>query len=199
MRELLARAERVAESKSTVLLTGANGYLGRFLCLDWLQRLAETGGRLICLARGADPIAARHRIEAAIDSGDAELSAHYHRYTTDFYLLALLVARAADDPAADAFEDAARRLSYYLRTIAGSDGMLPLTGDDDGGQCFPFSGRAAADASSTLSVAAVALHDATLAAGPPAEEAVWLCGPSARVPRADAAWPSAARAHRRRR
>jgi fatty acid CoA ligase FadD9 len=58
-------------------MTGANGYLGRFLCLDWLERLAETGGTLICLARGADPVAARQRIEAAIDSGDAELSAHF--------------------------------------------------------------------------------------------------------------------------
>ncbi|MGF6885677.1 fatty acid CoA ligase FadD9 [Nocardia sp. GAS34] len=62
---------------TTVLLTGANGYLGRFLCLDWLERLAPIGGRLICLARGADPIAARQRIEAAIDSGDAELSQHF--------------------------------------------------------------------------------------------------------------------------
>ncbi|WP_067669956.1 carboxylic acid reductase [Nocardia miyunensis] len=62
---------------TTVLLTGANGYLGRFLCLEWLERLAKVGGTLICLARGADPIAARQRIEAAIDSGDAELSAHF--------------------------------------------------------------------------------------------------------------------------
>jgi fatty acid CoA ligase FadD9 len=62
---------------NTVLLTGANGYLGRFLCLDWLERLAPTGGTVICLARGADPIAGRQRIEAAIDSGDAELSARF--------------------------------------------------------------------------------------------------------------------------
>ncbi|MEV5651301.1 carboxylic acid reductase [Nocardia sp. NPDC052254] len=61
----------------TVLLTGANGYLGRFLCLEWLERLAKVDGTLICLARGADPIAARQRIEAAIDSGDAELSARF--------------------------------------------------------------------------------------------------------------------------
>ncbi len=61
----------------TVLLTGANGYLGRFLCLQWLERLAATGGRLICLVRGADPAAARQRIEAAIDRGDPELSAHF--------------------------------------------------------------------------------------------------------------------------
>jgi fatty acid CoA ligase FadD9 len=61
----------------TVLLTGANGYLGRFLCLEWLERLAKTGGKLICIVRGADPVAARQRIEAAIDSGDLELSGHF--------------------------------------------------------------------------------------------------------------------------
>ncbi|MFF3572904.1 carboxylic acid reductase [Nocardia jiangxiensis] len=65
------------DTVTTVLLTGANGYLGRFLCLEWLERLAPIGGTLICLARGADPIAARQRIEAAIDSGDAELSTRF--------------------------------------------------------------------------------------------------------------------------
>jgi fatty acid CoA ligase FadD9 len=66
-----------ARTINTVLLTGANGYLGRFLCLAWLERLAPAGGRLICLSRGADPVSARHRIDAAIDSGDVELSAHF--------------------------------------------------------------------------------------------------------------------------
>jgi fatty acid CoA ligase FadD9 len=66
-----------ANTVNTVLLTGANGYLGRFLCLAWLERLAPTGGTLICIVRGADPAAARQRIEAAIGSGDPELSAHF--------------------------------------------------------------------------------------------------------------------------
>lgn len=66
-----------ADEVNTVLLTGANGYLGRFLCLEWLQRLAPRGGKLICIVRGADPVAARQRIEEAIDSGDTELSAHF--------------------------------------------------------------------------------------------------------------------------
>ena len=56
----------------TVLLTGATGFLGRFLALEWLQRLADSGGTLICLARGADAAQARARIEAALSS-DAEL------------------------------------------------------------------------------------------------------------------------------
>ncbi|WP_314172632.1 carboxylic acid reductase [Streptomyces winkii] len=63
----------------TVLLTGANGYLGRFMCLEWLQRLAETGGTLICLVRGSSDEAARERLDAAFDSGDGELLAHYRQ------------------------------------------------------------------------------------------------------------------------
>jgi fatty acid CoA ligase FadD9 len=57
----------------TVLLTGANGYLGRFLTLEWLQRLSRTGGRLITLVRGDDSESAYHRLEQALDTGDASL------------------------------------------------------------------------------------------------------------------------------
>jgi fatty acid CoA ligase FadD9 len=52
----------------TVLLTGSTGFLGRFLGLEWLQRLADSGGTLVCLTRGADAAHARRRIEAALDS-----------------------------------------------------------------------------------------------------------------------------------
>ena len=38
----------------TVLLTGATGFLGRFLALEWLERLAPVGGKLICLVRAKD-------------------------------------------------------------------------------------------------------------------------------------------------
>ncbi|MFD4668724.1 carboxylic acid reductase [Lentzea sp. NPDC058450] len=56
-----------------VLLTGATGYLGRFLCLDWLERLSRTGGKLVCVVRGADDKAARARLDATFDTGDAAL------------------------------------------------------------------------------------------------------------------------------
>jgi fatty acid CoA ligase FadD9 len=56
----------------TVLLTGATGFLGRFLGLEWLRALADSGGTLVCLTRGADAARARQRIEAALSS-DAEL------------------------------------------------------------------------------------------------------------------------------
>ena len=80
--ETLAKAEQLVPSPTrsaprTVLLTGANGYLGRFMCLDWLERLAATGGRLVCVVRGHDDGDARRRLDAAFDRGDAELLRRY--------------------------------------------------------------------------------------------------------------------------
>ncbi|BCZ24542.1 carboxylic acid reductase [Mycobacterium senriense] len=57
----------------TVLLTGATGFLGRFLAMEWLEGLAESGGTLICLTRGADAAQARQRIEAVLASDPALL------------------------------------------------------------------------------------------------------------------------------
>ncbi|MEV0761753.1 carboxylic acid reductase [Nocardia sp. NPDC050435] len=77
-----ARLPRVIGTR-TVLLTGANGYLGRFLCLEWLQRLKTTGGTLICLVRGADTTAARQRLAAAFDSGDPALRREFDDLAAD--------------------------------------------------------------------------------------------------------------------
>ena len=109
------------------------------------------------------------------DGGHAELSAHYHRYSTDFYLLALNVARITGDPAADLFEDAARRQARYLRAIATDGGDLPLLGDDDGGQLFPICGRTPSDCRDSLAHAAVLLDDASLSVGEVPEETYWFC------------------------
>ncbi|MET8953185.1 carboxylic acid reductase [Streptomyces sp. NPDC004393] len=57
----------------TVLMTGANGYLGRFMALEWMERLAATGGTLICIVRGDSAEAARQRLESVYGSGDPEL------------------------------------------------------------------------------------------------------------------------------
>ncbi|MGV0746561.1 carboxylic acid reductase [Mycolicibacter minnesotensis] len=61
----------------TVLLTGATGFLGRYLALAWLQRLAPVGGKLICLVRAKSDAQARARLDSTFDSGDEQLLARY--------------------------------------------------------------------------------------------------------------------------
>ncbi|MFB7629568.1 carboxylic acid reductase [Streptomyces sp. NPDC056149] len=76
----IEQAERPAgplPEARTILLTGANGYLGRFLCLEWLERAAERGGTLVCVVRGSSAESARARLDAAFDSGDPELTERY--------------------------------------------------------------------------------------------------------------------------
>ena len=66
----------VAETR-TVLLTGATGFLGRYLALEWLERMDLVDGKLICLVRAKDDAAARARLDATFDSGDPKLLEHY--------------------------------------------------------------------------------------------------------------------------
>ncbi|MGV0851576.1 carboxylic acid reductase [Mycolicibacterium phlei] len=61
----------------TVLLTGATGFLGRYLALEWLERMSLVGGTLICLVRGRDDAAARARLDQTFDSGDPRLLSRY--------------------------------------------------------------------------------------------------------------------------
>ncbi|OFJ54086.1 carboxylic acid reductase [Mycolicibacterium grossiae] len=61
----------------TVLLTGATGFLGRYLALEWLERMALVDGTVVCLVRGRSDEDARRRLDATFDSGDETLLAHY--------------------------------------------------------------------------------------------------------------------------
>src|SRR5262249_24757253 len=61
----------------TVLLTGATGFLGRHLALEWLERMDLVDGKVICLVRAKDDASARQRIDATFDSGDPKLLEHY--------------------------------------------------------------------------------------------------------------------------
>jgi fatty acid CoA ligase FadD9 len=61
----------------TVLMTGANGYLGRFVMLDWLRRLSDAGQTLICLVRGNDADSAKARL-ADVFGDDSTLLAEFH-------------------------------------------------------------------------------------------------------------------------
>ena len=67
----------------TVLLTGATGFLGRYLALEWLERMDLVDGTVICLVRAKDNESALERLDATYDSGDPELLRHYRELAAD--------------------------------------------------------------------------------------------------------------------
>jgi glycopeptidolipid biosynthesis protein len=74
---------RATEAARTVLLTGATGFLGRYLALEWLERMDSVDGRLICLVRADSDDDARRRLEKTFDSGDAKLLRHFQKLAAD--------------------------------------------------------------------------------------------------------------------
>jgi hypothetical protein len=114
--------------------------------------------------------------QVAPDGMHCERSPHYHRYTLDFYLLALAIARITDDPAAAAFERVCARLAHTARALADDRGTLPLIGDDDGGSLLPITRRRTDDVRDSLSIAAALTGRVDLAVDDPPEEVWWMLG-----------------------
>jgi fatty acid CoA ligase FadD9 len=82
----LAAASKLSEPATevrTVLLTGATGFLGRYLALDWLERMDLVDGKVIALVRAKSDEDARARLDRTFDSGDPELLAHYQQLAAD--------------------------------------------------------------------------------------------------------------------
>ncbi|MFZ1162779.1 carboxylic acid reductase [Mycobacterium sp.] len=67
----------------TVLLTGATGFLGRYLALEWLERMDLVNGKVIALVRAKTDAEARARLDRTFDSGDPKLLAHYQALAAD--------------------------------------------------------------------------------------------------------------------
>jgi fatty acid CoA ligase FadD9 len=67
----------------TVLLTGATGFLGRYLALEWLERMDLVDGKVIALVRAKSDVDARARLDKTFDSGDPKLLAHYRELAAD--------------------------------------------------------------------------------------------------------------------
>ncbi|BBX36657.1 FadD9 [Mycolicibacterium mageritense DSM 44476 = CIP 104973] len=84
--ETLAAAPSLPKAGSevrTVLLTGATGFLGRYLALEWLERMDLVDGKVITLVRAKSDADARARLDATFDSGDPKLLAHYRELAAD--------------------------------------------------------------------------------------------------------------------
>ncbi|OBJ81765.1 carboxylic acid reductase [Mycobacterium sp. 1245852.3] len=71
----------------TVLLTGATGFLGRYLALDWLERMDMVDGKVIALVRARSDEEARARLDKTFGvgspEGDPKLLAHYQKLAAD--------------------------------------------------------------------------------------------------------------------
>ena len=67
----------------TVLLTGATGFLGRYLVLEWLKRMELVDGRLICLVRANSDEEARRRVDKTFEGGDPQLLGHFQELAAD--------------------------------------------------------------------------------------------------------------------
>ncbi|GAA4290563.1 carboxylic acid reductase [Mycobacterium paraffinicum] len=67
----------------TVLLTGATGFLGRYLALEWLERMDMVDGKVIALVRARSDEEARARLDKTFDSGDPTLLQHYQELAAD--------------------------------------------------------------------------------------------------------------------
>ncbi len=67
----------------TVLLTGATGFLGRYLALEWLERMDLVDGKVIALVRAKSDEDARARLDKTFDSGDPKLLAHYRELAAE--------------------------------------------------------------------------------------------------------------------
>ncbi|MEA5391197.1 SDR family oxidoreductase [Cyanobium gracile UHCC 0139] len=67
----------------SLLLTGANGFLGGRVALAWLERLASTGGRLVCLVRPSHTQSARERLDARFAHLDPAVAARWRSLAAD--------------------------------------------------------------------------------------------------------------------
>jgi hypothetical protein len=115
------------------------------------------------------------------DGSHAEQSTSYHRYASDFFLCAAILADRNGCQLPAAYRVQLERMLEFMIHTAWPDGKHPMIGDADGGRVVPFGVRDPNDNRSTLSTAAVYFHreDFRRQAGHFHEESLWLLGSEA--------------------
>ncbi|HKT34002.1 MAG TPA: alginate lyase family protein [Nitrospira sp.] len=108
-----------------------------------------------------------------------EHASYYHRYTTDFYIHAMLLARATRLALSSEVHESLARLLEHLLWITRPDGKSTLYGDDDGGRLLTLHQREADDFRDTLQIGATLCEAGSWkwVAGPAGPEVLWLLGP----------------------
>jgi len=107
-----------------------------------------------------------------------EQSSYYHRYTTDFYIHFLTLAKLNGDDIADVVSPYLVKMLDHLMYITRPDGSSPLFGDDDGGRLMMLEEKASNDFRAALSTGAALFSrpDYKFVAGVLSEETLWLLG-----------------------
>jgi hypothetical protein len=146
-------------------------YLG--VALPELNRAARWRGTGLRILLDQLPIHIRR------DGVYFEQTTYYHRYTVDFYLHLVALARAAN-LALPAEAEARLTLALdHMMWLTRPDGRAPLIGDDDGGRLIHLSARPLDDFRDSLATGATLMNrgDWKYVAGHAASEALWLLGP----------------------
>ncbi|GAC47188.1 carboxylic acid reductase [Gordonia aichiensis] len=115
--ETLAGATSLRPADTTVrqvLVTGATGFLGRYLTVEWLRRVAAVDGRVTCVVRASDDATARRRLDAVFDVGDGPLRADYLRLAPDHLTV---LAGDKDSPGLGLDDDVWRGLAADIDLI----------------------------------------------------------------------------------
>jgi uncharacterized heparinase superfamily protein len=108
-----------------------------------------------------------------------EQATYYHRYTADFYIHLVALARANSFTLPADVEETLSQMLTHLMWITRPDGSSPLIGDDDGGRLIILGPRAVDDFRDTLATGAALFQrgDWKLTAGDAVVETLWLLGP----------------------
>lgn len=110
-----------------------------------------------------------------------EQATYYHRYTVDFYLHLLILARTNNIELPEQVEKKLAGMLDYLMWITRPDATSSLIGDDDGGRLIKLGERKLDDFRDTLAIGAALFGrtDWKFVAGPAMAEMLWLLGPAA--------------------
>lgn len=107
----------VHDTPQSVLITGASGFLGRFLCLEWLRRFSGTTRRVTCLVRANSDDAARTRLRSAF-STSPELLAEFDSFSDNLEVLAGDLAEPRLGLDETMWESLARGITHILHAGA---------------------------------------------------------------------------------
>lgn len=115
-----------AGANPAVLLTGATGHLGRFLCLEWLERMAQNGGKLICLVRADDDARAAGRLEEVFDRADPAMRTRFRALSnTHLDVVAGDTKNIRLGLSADTYDRLAKDVGHVVHAAALVNHLLP--------------------------------------------------------------------------